>query len=83
MEIAHRTGWLGAMDMVEINPRIGNSLQVKTTLEAATHVIKAAFGFSRSGHVPPHLERMPGYYAPLVNTDNASTQDGTSNMVIV
>ncbi|KAF6204566.1 hypothetical protein GE061_018726 [Apolygus lucorum] len=69
MEIAHRTGWLGAVDMVEINPRLGNILQVKTTLEAATHIIKAAFGFSRSGHVPQHIEKLPGYYAPILIED--------------
>lgn len=66
MEIAHRTGWLGAVDMVEINPRLGDHIQVRTTLEAASHVIKAAFGFSRSGHVPPHIEKLPGYYAPIL-----------------
>ncbi|XP_024081118.1 arginase, hepatic isoform X2 [Cimex lectularius] len=65
MEVAHRTGWLQVVDMVEINPSIGNPQQLKITLEAAMALIKAAFGFSRSGYVPKHISKLPGFYAPI------------------
>lgn len=68
MEMAYKTGRLEALDIVEINPRLGNSINVKTTLEAAVHVIKAAFGHRRSGNIPPHIERIPGFYKPPKNS---------------
>ncbi|KAJ8916233.1 hypothetical protein NQ315_016372 [Exocentrus adspersus] len=52
MEMVHRTGRLGALDLVEVNPSIGTEQDVKRTIEAAIHVIQAAFGHSRKGLSP-------------------------------
>ncbi|XP_018567917.1 arginase-1 [Anoplophora glabripennis] len=49
MEMIYKTGRLGAMDLVEVNPGIGSEQDVKRTIEAAIHVILAAFGHSRKG----------------------------------
>ena len=65
MEVAHRTGKLNAVDIVEINPLIGNLNDQKVTLEAAIHVVKAAFAHLRSGCVPSHVKHLPGFYAPV------------------
>ncbi|CAH1978047.1 unnamed protein product [Acanthoscelides obtectus] len=50
MEMVHSTGRLGAMDLVEVNPHIGSEGDVKKTVEAAIHVILAAFGYNRRGY---------------------------------
>ncbi|KAJ8958828.1 hypothetical protein NQ318_019590 [Aromia moschata] len=52
MESVYKTGRLGAMDLVEVNPSIGTEGDVKRTVEAAIHVIMAAFGHSRKGLIP-------------------------------
>ncbi|CAH0557728.1 unnamed protein product [Brassicogethes aeneus] len=52
METIHKTGRLGAMDLVEVNPSIGSEKDVNRTVEAAVHVILAAFGHSRRGLLP-------------------------------
>lgn len=65
MEVAHRTGYLNAVDIVEVNPRIGTPLQVQQTIDASIHVVKAAFGHSRSGSVPQHVQNLPGFYAAI------------------
>lgn len=59
MEFVHRTGRLGAMDVVEVNPSIGNERDVKTTVDAALSVILAGFGHSRRGRKPKHVKDMP------------------------
>lgn len=63
MEVAHRSGTMSALDIVEVNPMIGNGKEVHQTIDAALHVVKAAFGHSRSGAVPPHVRNLPGFYA--------------------
>lgn len=52
MERVYRTGRLGAMDIVEVNPSIGSEKEVQITVDAAMHVILAAFGHNRRGHRP-------------------------------
>lgn len=59
MEIAHRTGRLGAIDMVEVNPSIGNEQDVKRTVEAAIYVIAAGLGHSRRGLRPKNADSLP------------------------
>lgn len=41
------TGRLQAMDVAEVNPRIGSEKDVKITIEAAKEIIFAAFGDKR------------------------------------
>jgi len=65
MEICQRSGWLSAVDLVEVNPDIGSDLQVNTTIEAAISVLKAAFGFSRSGSIPKNIDSLPKIYPPV------------------
>lgn len=56
MEIVHNTGRLSALDVVEVNPAIGNERDVKTTVDAALKVILAAFG-NRRGRLPRELPK--------------------------
>lgn len=62
MEMAHRTGRLNAVDLVEINPEIGSADDVKKTVEAGIQLVKAAFGFSRIGSYPSDIKDIPGFY---------------------
>lgn len=62
MELIYQTGRLNVLDIVEINPDLGTENDVAKTLEAAIHVIKAAFGFSRLGNIPRHVSDIPGHY---------------------
>ncbi|KAJ8981226.1 hypothetical protein NQ317_004170 [Molorchus minor] len=52
MESVYKTGRLGAMDLVEVNPSIGTEQDVKRTVDAAIHIILSAFGYSRKGLIP-------------------------------
>lgn len=49
MEEIYNTGRLNAVDLVEVNPRIGTERDVRLTVEAAIHIIQAAFGHNRRG----------------------------------
>lgn len=62
MELACRTGRLNAVDLVEINPQIGSADDVKKTVDAGIQIVKAAFGFSRTGTYPSDVKDIPGYY---------------------
>lgn len=44
VEEVHKTRRLSVMDLVEVNPQIGNEQQVKDTVNAAIELIKAACG---------------------------------------
>lgn len=46
------TGRLAAMDLVEVNPKIGNAKEVDRTVNAAIQIIKAACGYDRMGKIP-------------------------------
>lgn len=59
METIYKTGRLGAMDLVEVNPDIGTIQDVERTVEAAIHVILAAFGYNRQGSPPIHTDTLP------------------------
>lgn len=59
MEIIHQTGRLRAVDLVEINPALGNESDRKRTLEAGLSVLKAALGFSRKGTAPRGVLDLP------------------------
>nr|CAD7458491.1 unnamed protein product [Timema tahoe] len=52
MEQAHRTGRLSAVDLVEVNPSIGDKRDVHLTLQAAKHLLQAVFGRQRRGNYP-------------------------------
>jgi arginase len=52
MEQAYNTNRLNAVDLVEINPSVGSQDDVKKTLDAAMHLLKAACGNSRRGNLP-------------------------------
>lgn len=59
VEKVHRTGRLGALDVVEVNPSIGSEVDVNVTIEAAMHIILAAFGHSRRGLRPANIQSLP------------------------
>ncbi|KAK9721432.1 Arginase family [Popillia japonica] len=47
MTAIYKTGRLGALDLVEVNPKIGTQGDVERTVTAALHIILAAFGENR------------------------------------
>ncbi|XP_013195371.1 arginase-1 isoform X2 [Amyelois transitella] len=49
MEIIHATGRLRAIDLVEINPALGDDSDRRRTIEAGLCVLRAGLGFSRRG----------------------------------
>lgn len=59
MEIIHSTGRLRAVDLVEINPALGNDSDRKRTIEAGLSVLRAALGFSRRGTAPRGVVDLP------------------------
>ncbi|KAJ8734095.1 hypothetical protein PYW07_014646 [Mythimna separata] len=59
MEIIHATGRLRAIDLVEINPALGNETDRKVTIEAGLCVLKAALGSSRRGTAPRGVVDLP------------------------
>ncbi|XP_050307410.1 arginase, hepatic [Anthonomus grandis grandis] len=59
MEMIQRTGRLGAMDLVEVNPSIGSEQDVKRTVDAAIHIIAAGLGYSRRGIRPQNTQTLP------------------------
>lgn len=59
MEIIHGTGRLRAVDLVEINPALGNESDRKKTVEAGLAVLRAALGFSRRGTAPRGIADLP------------------------
>jgi hypothetical protein len=69
MEVSQRSETLSALDIVEINPKLGSPMEKKITLEAGIHVAKAAFAYSRSGSVPNHVKHLPGFYAPITGSE--------------
>lgn len=69
VEKVHRTGRLGAFDVVEVNPSIGSEKDVQITVEAAMHIILAAFGHSRRGLRPANVQSLPlQTFPPTQNT---------------
>lgn len=69
MEIVHQTGRMSVMDLMEVNPSIGLKRDVDKTVSAAVHVIKAAFGFSRLGNIPKHVNDIPGKYTSFTEPE--------------
>lgn len=60
MEQIHRTRRLSAIDLVEVNPQIGDEKDVRITVEAAILVIQTALGHMRRGlMVPKDVTDMP------------------------
>lgn len=59
MEIIYSTGRLRAVDLVEINPALGDTSDRKRTLDAGMCVLKAALGFSRRGAAPRGVFDLP------------------------
>lgn len=59
MEIIHSTGRLRAIDLVEINPALGNDSDRRRTLEAGLCVLRAGLGFSRRGTAPRGVLDLP------------------------
>lgn len=59
MELIHGTGRLRALDLVEINPALGNDYDRKRTIEAGLCILKAALGFSRRGITPRGVQDLP------------------------
>lgn len=59
MEESYRTQRLSAVDLVEVNPGLGSPTDVKITLEAAKHIIRAASGHSRRGQSPENVLDLP------------------------
>ncbi|GBP66788.1 Arginase-2, mitochondrial [Eumeta japonica] len=59
MEMLHATGRLRAVDLVEINPALGDDADRRHTLEAGLCILKAALGFSRRGTAPANVLDLP------------------------
>ncbi|CAH0600586.1 unnamed protein product [Chrysodeixis includens] len=59
MEIVYATGRLRAIDLVEINPAIGNEKDRQQTIDAGLCILKAALGFSRRGTAPRGVLDLP------------------------
>ncbi|XP_047538614.1 arginase, hepatic isoform X1 [Vanessa atalanta] len=59
MEIIHGTGRLRAIDLVEINPALGNDADRKRTIDAGLCVLRAGLGFSRRGTTPRGILDLP------------------------
>ncbi|XP_033207415.1 arginase, hepatic [Belonocnema kinseyi] len=60
MEEMYRTRRLNAVDLVELNPQIGDERSVQLTVEAAIHIIQAGVGYLRRGlKVPKGITDMP------------------------
>ncbi|KAK0081859.1 hypothetical protein PV325_011447 [Microctonus aethiopoides] len=60
MEEIHRTNRLNAIDLVEVNPKIGNDTSVHLTTDAAIHILQAALGYTRRGlKVPAGITDIP------------------------
>lgn len=68
MEVAHLTKRLNAIDVVEINPLIGNQFDVKKTVDAAIHIVMGAFGSSRLGNNVRHAKDIPGFYTSFLKS---------------
>lgn len=54
------TGRLNAIDLVEVNPGIGDAEDVARTVNAANQIIKAACGFDRLGKLPSMMDVSEG-----------------------
>lgn len=50
MEEAYNTGTLSSLDLVEVNPCLGDARDVKNTISSAKLIIQAAVGNNRSGN---------------------------------
>lgn len=50
MEEVHRSGTLSSMDLVEVNPLVGDVRDVTNTLNSAKAIVCAAIGSNRSGN---------------------------------
>ncbi|XP_058792605.1 arginase, hepatic isoform X2 [Phymastichus coffea] len=60
MEELYRTNRLNALDLVEVNPKIGDEKSVELTISAAIHIIQAGFGYTRRGlKIPEGVTDMP------------------------
>ncbi|PAA80769.1 hypothetical protein BOX15_Mlig021759g1 [Macrostomum lignano] len=55
-EEVHRTGCLKVVDLVEVNPDLGDPAQSEVTVNAAKEVIRACFGWQRAGIVPSNYQ---------------------------
>ncbi|CRK96985.1 CLUMA_CG010303, isoform A [Clunio marinus] len=51
MEQAYNTGTLSSLDLVEVNPLLGNERDVENTVNAAKLIIQAACGSNRTGNL--------------------------------
>lgn len=59
LEMIYRTGRLGALDLVEVNPNVGTDHEVTRTVEAAISIIMAGLGHSRRGLRPKEADTLP------------------------
>lgn len=59
MEIIHSTGRLKAIDLVEINPALGNDEDRRRTVDAGISILKAGLGYQRRGTAPSGATDIP------------------------
>ena len=60
MEEMYRTRRLNAVDLVEVNPQIGDERNVQLTVDAAIYIIQAGVGHTRRGlKMPKGITDMP------------------------
>lgn len=56
-----RTGRLSAIDIVEVNTRLGSESDAQKTVQAALHLVAAAFGFYAGGKAPANTSEIPRF----------------------
>jgi arginase len=74
MEESYRTQRLSAVDLVEINPRLGSPADVNITLQAALHIIRAAIGYNRRGHSPENVSDLPQQTFHNISTSSQNSK---------
>nr|CAD7611381.1 unnamed protein product [Timema genevievae] len=83
MEQAHRTGRLSTVDLVEVNPSIGDERDVQLTIEAAKHLLQAMFGRQRLGNHPNEELNMLVEYNKTDKKMNFPTTEAELEAVLV
>jgi hypothetical protein len=81
VEIVSRTGQLRCVDVVEVNPTIGTSEDVRRTADAARAVIMAACGSARGGVSVPRATQIPKPRRPEQSVVDPSTSESNESQM--
>uniref|UniRef100_A0A8C4T777 Arginase n=1 Tax=Erpetoichthys calabaricus TaxID=27687 RepID=A0A8C4T777_ERPCA len=61
-----KTGLLSVLDLVEVNPNLGNTEEVASTVNYALGIILSSFGYVRGGSHPSHYNRGIRIFLPFL-----------------